>query len=134
MNLRSLANAATQTINPNIALTVYVSNGTYTINPATLRQEPVFTTYEAYGNVQALDGDDLGQMDYLNIQGTIRAVYIYGNVSGVIRPDSISSAQLEFFSNESGIVKNRKWNVFKVIEAWPDWCKVAVVYSDEIDT
>jgi hypothetical protein len=119
----------TRSVNPNIPVAVSVSNG-YGIDPLTLRQVPVFTTYDAEGQVQALDGDDLGQVNYLNIQGTIRAVYIYGNVSGVIRPDSISSAKLSFASNESGVIKIREWNVFKVLEAWPDWCKVAVVYVE----
>lgn len=129
MNLRSLANAATQAINPNTAMTVSVSNGTYTVDPATLRQVPVYTNHEGFGNVQALDGDDLKQIANMNIEGTLRAVYVYGGLSGVIRPDGVSSSQLSFFSNESGIVKNRTWNVFKVLESWPDWCKVAVVYT-----
>lgn len=129
MNLRSLANSLTQAINPNIPITVSISSG-YAKNPLTLRQEPVYTTYAAQGNVQALDGDDNNQIDYLNIQGTIRAVYLYGNVSGVIRPDSISMSKLSFSSNESGVTKIREWNVFKVLESWPDWCKVAVVYVE----
>lgn len=129
MNLRFLANSMTQAVNPNIPVTVSVSNG-YTIDPLTLRQVPNIVSYEAEGNVQALDGDDLKQMNFLNIEGTIRAVYLYGSVSGVIRPDSTSSSKLSFASNESGIIKVREWNVFKVLETWPDWCKVAVVYVD----
>lgn len=129
MNLRGLANSMTQAVNPNIPVTVSISSG-YAKNPLTLRQEPVYTTYPAQGNVQALDADENKQISNLNIQGTIRAVYLYGNVSGVIRPDSISMSKLAFSSNESGVVKVREWNVFKVLESWPDWCKVAVVYVE----
>lgn len=129
MNLRGIANAVTQTVNPNIPVTVKVSSG-YAIDPATLRQVPTYTETQVFGNVQALDGDDLRQVNNLNIQGTIRAVYLYGNVSGVIQPDEISASKLVFTSNESGVVQSREWNVFKVLEAWPTWCKVAVVYNN----
>lgn len=130
MNLRGLANSAIQGINPNIPVTVRLSDGTFTIDPATLRQVPSYSDYQAQGQVQALDADDLKQINYLNIQGTIRAVYLYGSISGVIRPDNVSSSKLLFCSNESGLVKEREWNVFKVLETWADWCKVAVVYTE----
>lgn len=125
MNLRSIANAAIQSINPNIPVIVYVPNG-YTVDPDTLRQIPAFITQTGFGNVQALDGDDLAQVDKLNIQGTIRAVYLYGAVAGVIRPDGQPSAVLEFA--HGGV--SGKWGVFKVLEMWQNWCKVAVVYQE----
>lgn len=127
MNLRGLANSMTKQVNPNIPITVKISNG-YTIDPVTLRQVPVYTEYEAVGNVQALDGDDITQISNLNQAGVIRAVYLYGSVSGVIRADSTSVSNLTFVTNESGVTKARSWNVFKVLETWPQWCKVAVVY------
>lgn len=131
INLRGLANAAIQGVNPNTQITVRISDG-YEIDPATLRQVPSYLDYPAMGNVQALDGDDLAQVNNLNIQGTIRAVYLYGSLSGVIRPDSVSVSRLIFTSNESGVCKEREWNVFKVLETWSTWCKVAVVYTEPI--
>lgn len=130
MNLRGIANAAIQSINPNTPMTVRISDGTYNIDPLTLRQVPNYLEYPAMGNIQALDGDDLSQVNNLNIQGTIRAIYLYGNVSGVIRPDGVSVSRLIFTSNESGICKEREWNVFKVLESWSTWCKVAAVYTE----
>jgi hypothetical protein len=130
MNLRALANAATQLINPNIPVVVKLPVG-ITIDPLTRRQVPGYADVSVLGQVQALDGDDLKHMAGLNIQGTLRAVYLYGNVGGVIRPDQQPSARLVFTTNESGVTKAREWSVFKVLEAWPDWCKVAVVYQNE---
>lgn len=124
LNLRGIANAAIQGINPNISIVVSVPNG-YTIDPATLFQVPAFTTVTAPGNVQALDGDDLKQISGLNIQGSIRAVYLYGAVAGIIRPDAQPSAVLAFA--HGGL--SGDWGVFKVLETWQDWCKVAVVYQ-----
>lgn len=129
LNLRGIANAAIQAVNPNIPVTVKVPNG-YTIDPATLRQVPAFSSSAGFGQVQALDGDDLKQVNGLNIQGTIRAVYLYGSIAGVVRPDGQPQALVEFTSNENGVTRKRTWGVFKVLETWPTWCKVAVVYQE----
>jgi len=129
MNLRAIANGAIQAINPNIPVTVLQPNG-YTVDPATRRQVPAFTETPGFGQVQALDGDDLRQINGLNIQGTIRAVYLYGSVAGVIRPDQQPNAVLRFTSDEGGVIRPRDWGVFKVLETWPTWCKVAVVYQE----
>jgi hypothetical protein len=128
VNLRGIANSAIQAINPNIAITVQSPNG-FTIDPTTLRQVPGYITTTGFGQLQALDNDDLKQLFGLNIQGTIRAMYLYGSIAGVIRPDASSQSHVIFVSNEGGIVKTREWGVFKVLETWPDWCKVALVYQ-----
>lgn len=129
MNLSAMANAAIQGVSPNIPMTVRMPSG-YTVDPATLRQVPAFTDIPVAGQVQALDGDDLRQINGMNIQGAIRAVYLFAGVAGVIRPDGLPSAVLRFSSNEGGVVQDRDWGVFKVLESWPTWCKVAVVYQE----
>lgn len=129
MNLRSIANNAIQGINPNISVVVRLPNG-YTIDPLTRKQVPAYIDTPAQGQLQALDGDDLKQMLGLNIQGTIRAMYLYGSLAGVIRPDGSSQSHVVFTSNEAGVVKSREWGVFKVLESWQTWCKVAIVYQD----
>lgn len=126
MNLRGIANQAIQTVNPNISIVVSVPNG-YTIDPATLIQIPAFTTQNTYGNVQALDNDDLKQIAGLNMQGQLRAVYLYGAVAGLVKPNAQPSAVLTFA--HGGL--SGDWGVFKVLETWQNWCKVAVVYQDK---
>lgn len=122
MNLRAIANAATQTINPNTSVTVKISNG-YTKAQSGGRQIPQYITETGQANIQALDGKDLKQLDGLNIQGTIRAAYLYGNLAGVVRPDSKGGDLVEF--------SGQSWLVVKVLETWPDWCKVAIVYQGD---
>ncbi|QHJ83104.1 MAG: hypothetical protein [Caudoviricetes sp.] len=129
MNLRGIANNAIQGINPNISVVVRLPNG-YTIDPLTRKQVPAYIDTPAKGQLQALDGDDLKQMLGLNIQGTIRAMYLYGSLAGVIRPDGSSQSHVVFTSNEAGVTKSREWGVFKVLESWQTWCKVAIVYQD----
>ena len=129
MNIRGIANAAIQPVNANIPIVVKTPNG-FTIDPATRRQIPGYISTAGYGQLQALDGDDLDQVNGLNIQGTIRAMYLYGSIAGVIRPDSSPQSHVVFTSNEAGITKSREWGVFKVLETWSDWCKVAIVYQE----
>jgi hypothetical protein len=129
LNLRGIANHAIQGVNPNIPVVVRLPNG-FTIDPATRKQIPVYADTSAFGQLQALDSDDLKQTLGLNIQGTIRAMYLYGSVAGVIRPDGSSQSHVVFTSNEAGVTKSREWGVFKVLESWQTWCKIAIVYQD----
>lgn len=130
INLRGIANAAIQQINPNQLIKISVPNG-WTVNPDTLIQEPAYQELEAQGNIQTLSSDDLNQVAGLNQEGTLRVVYLYGNWGGVLRPDGQPNTILAFTTNESGVIKEREWNVFKVLEVWSDWCKVAVVLQTE---
>jgi hypothetical protein len=120
MNLRGIANAYTQTINPNQSVVVLSSDG-YTVDPLTRRQVPAYVSTPGEANIQALSADDVKQMDGLNIQGTLRAAYLYGQVAGVIKPDERGGDMLVF---DGGV-----WLVVKVLEQWPDWCKVVICYQ-----
>ena len=73
--------------------------------------------------IQALDNDDLKHLDGLNIQGTLRAIYLRGSLAGVVRPNSKGGDLVTF----SGQV----WLVVKVIESWPNWTKACIVYQGE---
>jgi len=122
MDLRGLANSVTSTINPNETVTVLRSTG-YTIG-AGAKQVPAFAApVTGPAQVQALDANDIKQLDGLNIQGTIRAIYLRGTLAGVVRP------------NQTGgdIVQRgaQNWLVVKVLESWPDWTKAAIVLQGQ---
>lgn len=68
--------------------------------------------------IQALDSVDLKQLDGLNIQGTIRAIYLRGVLAGVIRPDGTGGDIVQ--------IDGRDWLVVKVLESWPTWTKAAI--------
>lgn len=130
INLRGIANSAIQQINANQLIKISAPNG-YTIDPDTLLQIPAYTQLEAQGNVQALSSDDLDQVSGLNQESYLRAIYLYGNWGGIIRADQLPNTIMTFTTNESGVVKEREWNVFRVLEMWQTWCKVAVVMQAE---
>lgn len=118
MDLRGIANGVTSTVNPNKTVTVLRSTG-YTIG-AGRKQVPAYAApVSGPGQVQALDGKDLQQLDGLNIQGTVRAIYLRGSLAGVIRPDGTGGDIVQ--------MDGQDWLVVKVLESWPTWTKAAIV-------
>lgn len=118
MDLRGIANGVASTVNPNQTVTVLRSTG-YTIG-AGRRQVPSYADpVTGPGQIQALDANDLKQLDGLNIQGTIRAIYLRGALAGVIRPDGTGGDIVQ--------IAGQDWLVVKVLEGWPTWTKAAIV-------
>jgi hypothetical protein len=120
MDLRGIANGVTTTVNPNETVTVLRSTGFTT--GAGAKQVPSYAEpVIGPAQVQALDADDIKQLDGLNIQGTIRAIYLRGTLAGVVRPNQ-TGGDIVKRKNDSEI-----WLVVKVLESWPDWTKAAIV-------
>ena len=118
MDLRGIANGVTSTVNPNQTVTVLRSTG-YTIG-AGRKQVPSYAApVTGPGQIQALDANDIKQLDGLNVQGTIRAIYLRGNLAGVIRPDGTGGDIVQ--------IAGQDWLVVKVLEGWPTWTKAAIV-------
>ena len=117
MDLRGIANGVTATVNPNKTVTVRRSTG-YTIG-AGRKQVPGYADpVTGPGQIQALDANDIKQLDGLNIQGTVRAIYLRGVLAGVVRPDGTGGDLVE--------VDGQTWLVVKVLEGWPTWTKAAI--------
>ncbi len=115
--------------------------GTYTVNvPQTApsgaiqatgsgdRVPTYATVTDVPMNVQALSGPDLKQLDGLNIQGIVRAIYLNGEIEGLDRPDMRGGDLLLIPTGLSGSTPD-VWLVKAVIEAWDSdgWTKVAAV-------
>ena len=127
MDLRGIANQVSNVVNGNILVSLQLSDG-YTTG-AGARQVPAYKTpLTGPAQVQALDNSDLKKMEGLNIQGDIRALYMYGNLAGVIRPDS-RGGDLITIPAGPGVVAALvgQWLVTKVLESWSSWTKVCIV-------
>jgi hypothetical protein len=120
IDLFGVASSCLGDINPMLPASIKVSNGYDIVNYI---QVPKFTVTTGFADLQALDGDELKQIDNINQQGTIRGAYLYGALAGVVRPDGKGGDILS--------VNGKDWLVFKVLETWSDWVKVAVVYQGE---
>ena len=117
MDLRGIANGVSSTVNPNKTVTVLRSTG-YTIG-AGRRQVPGYAApVTGPAQIQALDANDIKQLDGLNIQGTIRAIYLRGTLAGVVRPNQTGGDIVQ--------IAGQDWLVVKVLEGWPTWTKAAI--------
>jgi hypothetical protein len=118
MDLRGIANSCASVVNPNVTASVRRSTG-YAIG-AGRKQVPTYAEpVVGPAQMQALDGNDLRQLDGLNIQGQIKAIFLRGVLAGVVRPDGTGGDLID--------IDGRTWLVVKVLEGWPTWTKAAVV-------
>lgn len=122
MNLRGLVNSVTSTINSNQTIN-WTQNTGWTTNAAGKRT-PTTTTVAVQAQIQAMSGSDLRHAEMLNMQGVMRAVYMYGNPQGVERVTNKGGDMLQFPEVPGGV--NRNWLVTQVMETWPTWAKVIV--------
>lgn len=130
MDLRGIANAASNTVNPNVTVSVQTSTG-YTIDPDSAKQMPAYSApVSGPAQVQALDGADLRQIYGLNLQGVLRAIYLRGVLAGVIRPDSKGGDVVTIAAQRNVPAPYvGTWLVVKVLETWPDWTKAVINFQ-----
>lgn len=125
MDLRSIANQVSEVVNPNLTVTLQASTG-FTVG-AGLKQVPTYATPVAGpAQIQALDNSDLTHIEGLNIQGSIRAIYLRGNLAAVIRPDS-EGGDIITIASPAPTPYIGTWLVVKIIETWPLWAKALIV-------
>lgn len=123
MNLHQIVAGAVSAVNPQMPLTVLVSTGAIT-NADGSRVPGYAPPVTVYGDVQALQYNDIIQLDALNIQGQRRKIYINGEVDGLIRAGKKGG---DLIITPNGEV----WLVVLVLEYWPDWCSFAVTLQDQ---
>lgn len=128
LNLHAAVRGAVQSVNPDQDIAWQQSAG-YVIQPGGKQVPSYAASVDVRGNVQPLSRKDLEHPDMQNVQGVTRAVYLFGNVQGVVRPDAKGGDLLIFPQNRGG--DPQTWKVCAVLETWnPDtvgWCKVGVV-------
>ena len=125
INVRAMANASIQGVNPNIIATWITSTGGYTTNAAGHRAPVTSQSRPIKIQVQGTSSDDLKHLDGLNIQGVMRSVTMHGNVQGAVRADSKGGDILKFPQSTGSAVDD--WRVVHVLETWPTWSRVIVV-------
>lgn len=122
MNLHGIVSGAVSAVNPLVDCTLQTSAG-YT-QAADFAQVPAYATfYPVKCQIQALSARDLRQIDSINLQGTMRAIYLNGTIEGVNRAE-IKGGDLFTFPDGS------IWLVTQPLENWPDWSKVAVTQQN----
>ena len=124
MNLHSIVSGAISAILPPQPLTIQISTG-YITNADGSRSPSYAPSQTVSGFVQALQYNDIVQLDALSIQGERRKIYINGQVDGLVRVENKGG---DLITDQNGNV----WLVVLVTEYWPGWCSVAVTLQDQI--
>jgi hypothetical protein len=127
VNLLTLTAGAISTVNPPICCTLQQSTG-YTIGPDG-SQQPSYRTFTGVPcQIQSLTSQDLRHLDALNLQGTMRAIYLFGNIEGVDR-SAVKGGDMFIFPDLPTFRGPTTWLVTQVIEHWDGttgWTKIAV--------
>jgi hypothetical protein len=118
MNLHNIAAGAIGIVNPFVPITIQISTG-YTTSADGKRTPTYAAPVTISGQIQSLSYNDIVHLNGLNIQGVRNAIYINGQLQGLVRPDNKGG---DLVTMQDGTV----WLVAVVLENWPDWCKVAV--------
>jgi hypothetical protein len=119
VNLHHLASGMVRTVNPNVPVSIQVSTGQSTLSGGKVVPTYAFPIVH-YAQVQPLSQKDLQLADSLNLQGTLRAIYMNGNVDGEVR---IALKGGDLITINPGGPNPGIYLVTHVEEAWPDWCK-----------
>lgn len=124
MDLRGIANTVSNTVNPNLIVSVQASTGS-TVG-AGYKQQPTYApAVTGPAQIQALTNKDLKQLDNLNIQGVTKAIYLRGALAGVVRPNS-QGGDLVTIAAPAPTPYIGTWLVVQILEQFPLWTKAAI--------
>ena len=121
MDLRGIANASSDCVNPNISVTVEASTG-YTIGSG-LKQVPSYAApVTGFAQVQALTAADLRHLDGLNIQGATKSIILRGELNAIVRVNSQGG--------DIVTIGTQTYLTVAVLEQWPLWSRCAIQLQD----
>lgn len=120
INVRALANMATQNVNPNRVVTLQVNDG-YTINDYG-EQVPSYIEEEIEVQMQSLSSQEKFNLDLVNKQGEFVSIYAFGAIDGIRRWLQKGSSRFIFpaYGEEAPAV----WEVNQVMESYAKWTRV----------
>jgi hypothetical protein len=128
LNLHAEVRGAITSVNPDTPILYLASTGNSVDNAG--RVTPGYATgANLLGQVQPLSARDLEKINYLNLEGVLRSVHMFGNTQGVVRVDAKGGDLLQFPEVAGSTVQN--WLVVNVMETWGvvgqgGWCRVIV--------
>ena len=119
-NWHSVVIGPISAVNPQTSATISTSTG-FTI-AADGTQTPTYTTASGLVHVTAPDLKESRELTHhanLNLEGTVRKIYAYGNLVGAVR---VSEKGGDLLVIAAG-VNAGTWKIVRVFETWAgDWC------------
>lgn len=120
INVRALANTATQNVNPNTTVILQVNTG-YDIDDAG-NQIPTFIEENIAVQIQSLSSQEKFNLDLVNKQGEFISIYAFGAIDGIRRWLQKGSSRFIFpaYGEDAPAV----WEVNQVMESYQNWTRV----------
>lgn len=132
-NLHAIALQVIPAINPQVPATIQFNQGT-DIGPDGSVAPTYSAPFPVLAQVQALTFRDIQQIQGLNLQGTRRAIYLFGDVEGLVRVTNQGGDLITIPGPIGGFPANTVWLTAQALETWgitPDgWCKIAATLQD----
>lgn len=132
LNLHSLVRGAVQSVNADTQC-AYLKSVGYTVDATGLQKPTYAAPMTVYAQIQPPSGRDLRHMEFLNIQGTTRVAFLFGDAQGVSRVDARGGDLLQFPQYTGAPVDN--WLVVIPDETWSvgdgDWSKIFLVLQTD---
>jgi hypothetical protein len=125
MNLHGIVAPIIAGVNPMVVARVQVSTG-YTTGADGGRVPTYGPVISVTAQVQPLTSRDLQQIEGLNIQGTLKAIYLCGDLKGAVRSELKGG---DLVTLPDGTV----WLVVQMLESWgltAGWSKSAMVLQN----
>lgn len=125
MNLNAIAASATRAITPPRDAILWIGTGQFE-QAADYSQTPKWAAkYPVSIDVQETSSRDLRQLEGLNLGGVSSVAYVNGTLDAVSRVRQKGGDMITI----NGTKEN--YLVAAVLEAWSDWCKVALTLQLE---
>jgi hypothetical protein len=122
MDIRGCANAMSDSVNPNMPVTIQASTG-YTTGGTGMRQIPSYAApVSGFAQVQALSSEDLRHLDGLNVQGATYSILLRGPLNTALRTNSQGGDLVT--------VNGQTFLTVAVLEQWPLWTRAAIRLQD----
>lgn len=137
LNLHGIVRAAIQSVNPD-TLCIWQQSIGYRTLPDGSQATNYNNVWNVPVQVQGLSSGDLKQINYLNLEGILRKIYMFGSVDGVVRaamkggdllvfpdftPQAVLDSSKSFIRDSNGQVvvwfPQRFWKIVQVMERWP---------------
>lgn len=128
INVRALANMATQNVNPNMVVTLEVNTG-FTVDDYG-RQIPSFESQQITVQTQSLSSREKYNLDLVNRQGEFISIYAYGSIDGIRR--WLQKGSSKFIFPAYGEADPAVWMVDQVAESFATWTRVIAWRADPI--
>ncbi len=128
INVRGLANMATQNVNPNMTVTLEVNTG-FTVDEYG-NQVSSFLSEQIVVQTQSLKSSEKYNLDLNNKQGEFISIYAYGAIDGIRRWLQKGSSKFTFpaYGEDAPAV----WMVDHVAESYATWTRVIAWRADPI--